>query len=57
MVQSDVRLTGDQAVSASTLPPGWQHSSVDHEIFSTVVFTRLFKKSSCQFLANECAHY
>ena len=36
---------------------GRQHSFVenDHEIFSTVILSHWFKKSTCQFLANECA--
>ena len=40
---------------------GRQHSfvAIDHEIFSVVILSLplRFKKSSCQFLAKECAQY
>ena len=38
MAQLDACLTGDLEVTGS-IPLGWQHSFVDHEIFSMVILS------------------
>ena len=54
----DARPTGDQEIAGSTPAVSVTFSwRFDHEIFSTVIPFRWFKKGSCQFLAKEYAQY
>ena len=54
VAQLDVRPTGDQEVSGSTLAglaTVQLYLEIDHEIFSTVILSRWLKKDSCQCLS------
>ena len=51
MLASDAHLTGKQEIAGSISAGSVK---IDHEIFSTIIFSRWFKKDSCQFLAKAC---